>query len=132
MVLLKPTSMNQTLTKTKQIENLLSQKIRNIYKYQLEHQLDDISLKIFDRTLIVILEGTITSPEKLLTKNDRLDLAKKVRKTIDLFIRPQIKNIIEEVLEVKVIDFLSDTTIENNCTGAIAILEFKPKQAVKS
>lgn len=124
--------MNQTITKTKQIENLLSQKIQNIYKYQLEHQLDDISLKMFDRTLVVIMEGTITSPEKLLTKNDRLDLAKKVRETIDCFIKPQIKNIIEEVLEVRVIDFLSDTTIENNCTGAIAILEFKPKQAQKA
>ncbi len=124
--------MNQTITKTKQIENLLSQKIQNIYKDQLKHQLDDISLKMFDRTLVVIMEGTITSPEKLLTKNDRLDLAKNVRETIDLFIKPQIKNIIEEVLEVRVIDFLSDTTIENNCTGAIAILEFKPKQTQKA
>lgn len=42
-------------------------------------------------------------------------------------IHPQIQTIIEEVLNVKVVDFLSDTTIDNNITGAIAIFEFKPK-----
>lgn len=40
---------------------------------------------------------------------------------------PQIKNIIEEVLNVNVVDFLSDTTIDNKVIGAIAIFEFKPK-----
>ena len=92
----------------------------------LGHQLDNISYKLFNRTLIVMLEGTITSPEKLLKDNNLLFLAKQVREAIDSVIYPQIKEIIEEVMNVKVIDFLIDTTIDNNLTGAIAILEFKP------
>jgi uncharacterized protein YbcI len=117
--------MNTKAFKIKQIEDLLSQKIKNIYKSQLEHQLDDISYKLFDRTLVIVLEGTVTSSERLLKTSDRI-LAERVREAIDSVIQPQIKEIIEEVLNVRVIDFLSDTTIDNNLTGAIAMFEFKP------
>lgn len=111
--------------KFSKVEDLLSQKIIDIYQQQLEHQLDNISYKLFDRTLIVILEGAITSPEKLLKDNDRLHLAQQVRTAIDNVIHPQIKEIIEEVMNVEVTDFISDTTINSNITGAIAILKFQ-------
>lgn len=119
--------MNKKGIRIKQIESLLSRKIRNVYRERLEHKLNNISYKLFDRTLVIILEGTTTSPEQLLKENDRLDLAKQVREAIDRLIHPQIQDIIEEVLDVKVVDYLSDTTIDNDMTGAIAIFEFKPK-----
>ncbi len=117
--------MNKKGIKIRKIETLLSQKIKDVYQDKLEHQLDNISYRLFERTLIIMMEGTITSPEKLLKSSARLDLAKQVRESIDSVIHPQIKDIIEEVLNVKVIDFLSDTTIDNDLTGAIAIFEFK-------
>ncbi len=119
--------MNQKVIKVQEIKKLLSRKIQAVYQDRLEHQLDNISYKLFDHTLIVILEGIITSPEELLKNSDRAHLAQQVREVIDSAIQPRIKDIIEEVLEVKVVDFLSDTTIEQNLTGAIAIFEFKPK-----
>lgn len=117
--------MDDKAFKFKQREKLLSRKIQNIYTDRLQHQLDDISYKFFDSTLVVILEGTITSSEKLLKDNDRFGLAEQVRDAIDLIIQPQLKKTIEEVLNVRVIDFLSDTTIDHNLTWAIAIFEFK-------
>jgi len=122
--------MNTKITTIKKIESLLSQKIKDIYQDQLEHELDNISYKLFEHTLVITLEGTITTPEKVLKDNDRHYLAKQVRTTIDSVIHPQIQNIIEEVLDVKVVDFLSDTTIDHNLTGAIAVFEFKPKYAL--
>lgn len=119
--------MNDKVIKFKQIESLLSRKIKNIYRDRLEHKLDSVSYRLFDRTLVITLEGIITSPEKLLKDNDHLDLARRVREEIDATIHPQIQDIIEEVLDVKVVDYLSDTTIDNDITGAIAIFEFKPK-----
>jgi uncharacterized protein YbcI len=116
--------MNKKVIKLKKIESVLSQKIKDIYQEQLEHQLNNISYKLFDRTLIITLEGIITSPEKLLKNENHLYLAKQVREAIDSVIHPQIQKIIEEVLNVKVIDFLSDTTIDHDMTGAIAIFEF--------
>ena len=123
--------MNQKVIKIKEIENWLSRKIMDIYKYQLKHQLTNISYKLLDHNLIVFLKGTITSPEKLLKKNNSSYLAKQVREVIDSAIRPQIKRVIEEVLDVKVVDFLSDTTIDHDLTGAIAIFEFKPNNISK-
>jgi uncharacterized protein YbcI len=123
--LLQKKNMNKNSLKIQKIESLLSRKIKEIYQYQLKHQLDNISYKLFDRTLIILLEGTITSPEKLLKDNDRDHLAEQVREAIDSIIHPQIQDIIEEVLNVKVIDFLSDTTIDRDLTGAIAIFELK-------
>ncbi len=123
--------MNKKGIKIRKIETLLSQKIKDVYQDKLEHQLDNISYRLFERTLIIMMEGTITSPEKLLKSSARLDLAKQVRESIDSVIHPQIKDIIEEVLNVKVIDFLSDTTIDNDLTGAIAIFEFKPRRTLE-
>ncbi len=123
--------MNKKGIKIRKIEALLSQKIKDVYQDKLEHQLDNISYRLFERTLIIMMEGTITSPEKLLKSSARLDLAKQVRESIDSVIHPQIKDIIEEVLNVKVIDFLSDTTIDNDLTGAIAIFEFKPRRTLE-
>lgn len=121
--------MSKNIAKIENIDFLLSNKIRDIYQKQLNHQLNNISYKLFDRTLIIILEGTITTPEKILKNNDNLKLAQEVREKIDNLIQPQIKNIIEESLNVEVIDFLSDSTIDLDLTGAIAIFE-KPKQAL--
>lgn len=119
--------MNLKAIKTQKIEGILSRKIKDIYQYQLEHKLSNISYKLFDSTLIIMLEGTITSPEKLLKDNDHHCLAKEVRAAIERVIHPQIQEIVEEVLDVKVVDFLSDTTIDNDITGAIAVFELKSK-----
>ncbi|ELS05239.1 hypothetical protein Xen7305DRAFT_00049820 [Xenococcus sp. PCC 7305] len=118
--------MNKKVIRTKEIENLLSQKIRDAYQDRLEHKLDKVSYKLFDHTLVVMLEGITTSPEKVLRNNDRIYLANQVREVIDNVMQSQIQEIIEEVFDIKVVDFLSDTTIDNNLTGAIAIFEFKP------
>ena len=118
--------MKKREVRLKKAESLLSKKIKDIYQNQLEHKLNRVSYRLFDHTLIVILEGTVTSSEKLLKNNARLGLAEEVRQSIDSVIHPQIRNIIEEILNVKVIDFLSSTVIERDLTGAIAILELKP------
>lgn len=120
--------MNNKVIRINQIKSILSQKIRRVYQERLEHKLENVSYRLFDRTLVITLEGITTSPERLLKENDRLDLAKQVREEVDRLINPQIKDIIEEVLEVKVVDYLSDTTIDNDMTGAIAIFEFKPRE----
>ncbi|MBE9167204.1 DUF2294 domain-containing protein [Pleurocapsales cyanobacterium LEGE 06147] len=112
---------------TEQLEKILSPKIKSIYKKQLEHQLSNISYRLFERTLVVILEGTVTPPEQLLKQSNCQQLAEQVRRAIDRIIQPQIKTTIEEAMNVKVIDFLSDTTIDTNRTAAIAIFEFHPK-----
>jgi uncharacterized protein YbcI len=115
--------MSQNTVSLKQIKKNLDRNIRNIYQERLKHQLNKISFHLFDDTLIIFIEGTVTCSEKLLQKNDGILLARQVRKAIDRVIQPQIESAIEQVMNVRVIDFLSDTTIDNNCSFAIAILD---------
>jgi uncharacterized protein YbcI len=110
-----------------QLQSVLSQRIKDIYKARLKQQLNAISYHLFDKTLVIIIEGSVTQVEQLLNTNERQQLAKQMRRAIDNIINPQIKIIIEEVMKVNIIDFMSDTAIDSKRTAAIAIFEFKTK-----
>ena len=47
-------------------------------------------------------------------------------------VQPQIKTSIEEVMDVKIVDFLCDTTVETSRTGAIAVLGLKSKNSLSA
>lgn len=105
------------------VKNLLSRRIWDLYENRLQHQLSGITCHSFEKTLIIVLEGTVTKPEKLLNGINQRRMAQQIRSVIDNATKHQIRLLIEEVMEVKVIDFLSDTTIETARTMAIAIFE---------
>lgn len=121
--------MPQSFIKSKKLETILSERIQNLYQKQLQHKIEEITYHFFDNTLIIMMEGTLTQAEQLLNENQHQQLAKQVRKVIDKLIQPKIITSIEEVMDVKVVDFLCDTTIDTSRTGAIAILGFKPKNS---
>ena len=126
---IKATKMKQFFINSKKLESILSERIQSLYKKQLQHEINGITYHFFENTLIITIEGTLTQPEKLLNENQHQQLAKQVRKVIDKLIQPKIITSIEEVMDVKVVDFLCDTTIDTSRTGAIAILGFKPKNS---
>ncbi|MGB3509438.1 MAG: Na-translocating system protein MpsC family protein [Microcoleaceae cyanobacterium] len=107
------------------LENLLSERIKYLYEYQLQHQLRGISYQIFDNKLMMTIEGAVTPTEQILNDTSQEELAKKVRAAFDEIIQPQIKQIIEEVFGLNVVDFLSDTTIHTSRTAIIAIFQLK-------
>jgi uncharacterized protein YbcI len=109
----------------KKLENLLSNQIKSLYQKELKHELKKINYELFNDKLIIIMEGTLTRPELVLNETNRKELAKKVRNLFDKILQPQIKNSVEQVLNVTVTDFLSDTNIETSRTGAIAIFELE-------
>ena len=76
--------------------------------------------------LIIASQGIVTYPERLLQEN-RLDLAWEIREAVDRIINSQIRSIVERVLDVRVVDFLSNTTIDRKITGTIAIFKFEAK-----
>jgi uncharacterized protein YbcI len=54
-------------------------------------------------------------------------LAQQVRSELDEAIQPQLKALIEEVLDVEVLDLLSDATLQTGRTGIIAVLALTPE-----
>jgi uncharacterized protein YbcI len=76
--------------------------------------------------LIILIEDSITQPEQILAEEGQIKLAQEVRSELDDAIQPHLKALIEEVLNVKVVDLLSDATLETGRTGAIVVLAESP------
>lgn len=122
-------TMNQESSKPTrgQLERLLSQRLQALYREQLGHQPGKVTCQLFDEKLAVIVEDSITPPEQLLANTGQTELAQQVRSDLDKAIQPQLKQLIEEILSVNVIDLLSDATLETGRTGIIAVLDVTPE-----
>lgn len=107
----------------KQLEGVLSQKIKDLYRAKLKQELENIQYHVFNNTIVMVIEGSTTQVEKFLDDNDRQKLARKVRLAIDGVFKSRIKHLIEESIDLKIVDFLFDTSISTNRTGAIIIFE---------
>lgn len=110
-----------------QLERLLSQRLQALYREQLGHQPSKVSCQLFDEKVAIIVEDSITPPEQLLANTGQVELAQQVRADLDKAIQPQLKGVIEEVLNVNVLDLLSDATLETGRTGIIAVLDLTPE-----
>lgn len=110
-----------------QLERLLSQRLQALYREQLGHQPTKVICQLFDDSLAVVVENSITQPEQLLVSSGQTELAEQVRSDLDEAIQPQLKALIEEVLNVSVLDLLSDAKLETGRTGLIAVLSTPPE-----
>ncbi|NJO40850.1 MAG: DUF2294 domain-containing protein [Cyanobacteria bacterium CRU_2_1] len=115
-----------------QAERTLSQRIQTLYRNQLGHQPGKVTCQLFDEKLAVVIEDSVTQPEKLLAEEGRENLAEQVRIDLDQAIRPHLKTLIEEVLSVNVLDLLSDATLETGRTGVIVVLESVPELRISA
>lgn len=110
-----------------QLERVVSQRLQALYRETLGHQPGNIICQLFDQTLAVVIENSITPPEKILASNGHLDLAEQVHSGLSKALKPKIKQLLEDILQVSVIDLMSDATLETGRTGAIAILSATPQ-----
>ena len=109
-----------------QIERTLSQRIQAFYREQLGHQPSKVTCQLSDSNLMIVIENSITPPEQLLAQSGRTQLAEQVRSDIDDAMQPQLKEIIKEILNVDVLELLSDATLETGRTGIIGVLSDSP------
>ena len=110
-----------------QLERKLSQEIQAFYRRYLGHQPSKVTCQLFDSKLAVVIEDSITNAEKILLEEGKGDLAEEVRSNIDDAIQPELKKLIENIIQVAVLDTLSDATLDTKRTGIIAVLEDTPK-----
>ena len=110
-----------------QLERELSQRLQALYRDRLGQRPSKATCQIFDSKVAIILEGSVTQPEQLLAEEGQTKLAKQVRSDLDQALRPKIRRLIEEVLQVEVLDLLSDATLDTGRTGIIAVLSNTPE-----
>ncbi|MEC4804837.1 MAG: DUF2294 domain-containing protein [Jaaginema sp. PMC 1079.18] len=109
-----------------QLERQISQKIQGFYRDKLGHQPSKVTCQIFDTKIAIVLEDSVTPTEQILNKEGREDLAEQVRSSLDEATRPPLKKLIQDVVGIKILDLLSDATVDTGRTGIIAILEDVP------
>jgi uncharacterized protein YbcI len=109
-----------------QVERSLSQRIQALYRKQLGHRTGKVTCQLFDAKVAIVIEDSITQPEQLLAQEGKEELVEQFRGDLDQAIQPKLKNTIEEILQVQVLDLLSDATLETGRTGIIAVLDKAP------
>lgn len=109
-----------------QLERQLSQEIQALYRSQLGHQPSKVTCQLFDTKLAIIIEDSVTQPVQLLADKGQIDLAEQVRNDLNKALSPQLIDLISGILSVKVLDLLSDVTLQTGRTGIIAILDNVP------
>lgn len=110
-----------------QLEREISQKIQAFYRSHLGHRPSKVISQLFNAELAIIIEDSITNAEQILLKEGKSGLAKKVRFNLDRAIKPDLKQLIEDIAGVKVLDMLSDATLATKRTGIIVILSQAPE-----
>jgi uncharacterized protein YbcI len=122
-----------TTTPTRgQIERMLAQRIQAFYREHLGHQPSKVTCQLSEQNVVVLLEDSITQPEKLLAQTGRQELAEQVHSDLDEAIQPKLKQLIEEILHVSVVDLLSDARLETRRTGIIALLTAAPNVRINA
>ena len=119
--------MTTTLPTRGQLERTLSQRIQALYRNQLGHRLSHVDCELLEAKIPIVLEKSVTQPEQLLVDQGKDELVEALHSELDAAMRPQLQALIEEVVGVSVVDFLSDVTLETERTGIIAILSEAPQ-----
>jgi uncharacterized protein YbcI len=110
-----------------QLERTLSQRIEALYRSQLGHRPTKVTCHLFDEKIAIVLEDAVTAPEQLLANAGQEELAEQVRLDLDKALQPQLSQLIEEVVGIPVLDFMTDTKLDTGRAGTIAILESEPQ-----
>ncbi|HEY9824069.1 MAG TPA: DUF2294 domain-containing protein [Stenomitos sp.] len=109
-----------------QLERKLSQHIQSLYRQQFHQQPAKITCELGNNNLTFILEDSITQPEKTLVDQGQIQLAEEVRDNLGEAFKPELKKSLETLLQVQVLDILSDAAISSGRTGIIVILSQTP------
>lgn len=114
-----------------ELESLLSQRIQELYESKLNLRVSKISYQRFEDKLVIVMENTVTRSEQMLNEANQQELAQQVRNVLNQILLPQVKALVEEIVQVQIVDFLTDTSLVTGRTGAIAIWEDLPKPSSK-
>lgn len=114
-----------------ELESRLSPRIQELYESKLNLRPSKISYQRFEDKLVIVMENTVTRSEQMLNEANQQELAQQVRNVLNQILLPQVKALVEEIVQVQVVDFLTDTSLDTGRTGAIAIWETPPESSAR-
>ena len=119
--------MENTLPTRGQLERQLSQTLQSLYRQQFGHMPKRITCHIFADKVAIVAEDTITTIERILFENSKIDLAQSIRIAISQTFVTQVREIISKILQVEIVDIVGDSTINSGYLGLIVFLKNPPE-----
>lgn len=113
-----------------QLERSLSQQLQKLYREHLGHSTGKVTCQLSSDKLTIVIEASLTQPEQLLLQESDAQRVEQLRADLDGALRPKLIELVEEVLNLSVIDLMSDTTLETGRTGFVIILSDDPQQTL--
>lgn len=105
-----------------QIENSLINRIRSLYVAELERQPSRITCQLLEGQLAILLEDALTQPERLLFDRGRTALVQQVRQGLHEILKPRVRAVIEEVIQVPILDLMMAAQLETGYVSFVAVL----------
>lgn len=100
----------------------LGQEIQQLYRTHLGHHPSKITCQSFEGKLAILLEDALTPPEQLLFSQGQIELVRQIRECLHEILRPRIKALIQEVMDVTVVDLLTATQLETGRVSFMVVL----------
>lgn len=110
-----------------QLETEISQRIRNLYNDRLGKSPSQIICHFFDTEIVISIENSVTQAEQTLLKGGYDTLAEQVRLYLEKIIKPDLKNLIEEIIGQPVLYLMTNTNLTTGRTGIVVILKELPE-----
>lgn len=117
---------DKSLPTVGQLMRATSQAVQRLYRTQVGHAPNRVTCHIASDKLVIWAENSVTRIEKLLYQFDKEQLDR-VHNVVDSVCRPQLVEIIEQTLGVKVVALICDTCYEKECMGVVASLSAQPQ-----
>ncbi|MBN3922778.1 DUF2294 domain-containing protein [Nostoc sp. NMS4] len=110
-----------------QLETEISQRIINLYNDRLGKSPSQVICHFFDTEIVISLENSVTQAEQTLLKEGHATLAEQVRLYLEKIIKPDLKNLIEEIIGQPILYLMTNTNLTTGRTGIVVILKELPE-----
>ncbi|MFN6527604.1 DUF2294 domain-containing protein [Nostoc sp. ChiSLP03a] len=110
-----------------QLETEISKQIIKLYNDRLGKSPSQIICHFFDTEIVISIENSVTQSEQTLLKGGYDTLAEQVRLYLEKIIKPDLKNLIEEIIGQPVIYLMTNTNLRTGRTGIVVILKELPE-----
>lgn len=105
-----------------QLEPMLAQQVATTYEKLIGHKPHAVTCHFLSpQEVTIVLDGTITQPERLLLKHDHMELATSMRQQLDEIVRSQLIDTIQALTKQTIVDLLSSTRLESDRTSIIMV-----------
>ncbi|MEH2352426.1 DUF2294 domain-containing protein [Nostoc sp.] len=110
-----------------QLETEISQRIISLYNDRLGKSPSQIICHFFDTEIVISLENSVTQAEQTLLKGGYDTLAEQVRLYLEKIIKPDLRNLIEEIIGQPVLYLMTNTNLATGRSGIVVILKELPE-----